>query len=150
NGTTLLFSTFLGGAEEDRVLGVVRRTDPWTVAVGLTQSANFPQTADSRQPLPTGNGDAFLTAISRSGANVTPANVSVTPSNGNTEIAHLTYLMEDGNGYQDIRYFYANIHNAVATVGACYTRYDADLNTISLLSDSGASWVGTAVMGEAK
>src|SRR5690606_28799891 len=98
----------------------------------------------------TGNGDAFITAISRSGANLSPANVSVTPSNGNTETAHLTYLLEDGNGFQDIRYFYANIHNAVATVGACYTRYDADLNTISLLSDSGASWVGSAVMGEAK
>lgn len=150
SGSVLLFSTFLGGADEDRILGVVRRTDTWTVAVGLTQSANFPQTAGSRQPLPTGNGDAFITAISRSGANLSPANVSVTPSNGNTETAHLTYLLEDGNGFQDIRYFYANIHNAVATVGACYTRYDADLNTISLLSDSGASWVGSAVMGEAK
>ncbi len=150
NGTALLFSTFLGGADEDRVLGVVRRTDAWTVAVGLTQSANFPVTANARQPLPAGKGDAFITAISRSGANVNPANISVTPSNGNTETAHLTYLLQDGNGFQDIRYFYANIHNAVSTVGACYTRFDADLNTISLLSDNGASWVGSATMGESK
>lgn len=150
DGTALLFSTFLGGADEDRVLAVVPRADAWTVAVGLTQSVDFPVTANARQPLPAGKGDAFITAISRSGANVNPANISVTPSNGNTETAHLTYLLQDGNGFQDIRYFYANIHNAVSTIGACYTRFDADLNTISLLSDNGASWVGSAVMGEAK
>ncbi len=150
NGSALLFSTYLGGADEDRILGVARRTDAWTVAVGLTHSTNFPVTTNARQPLPTGNGDAFLTAISRGGANVNPANISVTPSNGNTETAHLSYVVEDGNGFQDIRYFYANIHNAVSSVGACYTRFDADLNTVSLLSDNGAAWVGSAVMGEAK
>ncbi|MDZ7638818.1 MAG: hypothetical protein U5J83_11315 [Bryobacterales bacterium] len=150
NATALLFSTFLGGAEEDRILAVARRSDSWTVAAGLTQSTNFPRTDNARQPNPTGSGDAFIAAISRGGANVNPANISVSPSNGNTETAHLTYVVEDGNGYQDIRAFYANIHNAVSTVGACYTRYDADLNQIFLLSDSGAFWVGSATMGEAK
>lgn len=150
DATNLMFSTYLGGAGEDRVLGVVRRADPWTVLVGLTQSTNFPLTGNARQPLAPGNGDAFVVAISRTGANVYPANVSVTPSNGNTETAHLTYLLEDGNGFQDIRYFYANIHNAVSTIDACYTRYDTDSNTISLLSDNGGFWVGSAVLGEAK
>lgn len=148
--TALPFSTYLGGADEDRVLGVTRRTDTWTVAVGLTHSGNFPITANARQPLRPGNGDAFITAIARGAANVAPANVSVTPSNGNTETAELTYLLEDMNGSQDIRYFYGLIHNVVSTVGGCYFRYEPDTNLIVLLNDAGSSWVGSARMGEAK
>lgn len=149
-GTALPFSTYLGGADEDRILAVARRTDPWTVAVGLTQSGNFPITANARQPLRPGAGDGFLTAISRGGANVAPANLSVTPSNGNTETADLTYLVEDMNGVQDIRYFYGLIHNVVSAVGGCYFRYEADTNLIYLLNDAGNAWVGSARMGEAK
>lgn len=147
-GSALLFSTYLGGADEDRILAAARRSDVWTVVVGLTQSTNFPMAGGARQPVPVGSGDAFVTAISRTGTNVYPANVSVTPSNGSTETADLTYVVEDGNGFQDIKSFYALIHNAVSTVGGCYTLYNPDLNQISLLSDDGRYWVGNAKMGE--
>lgn len=148
--TAMPFSTYLGGADEDRILGVVRRTDTWTMAVGLTHSGNFPTTANARQPLRPGNGDGFVTAIARSGANVAPANLSVTPSSGNTETAELTYLVEDMNGSQDIRHFYGLIHNVVSTVGGCYFRYEPDTNLVYLLNDAGNNWVGSARMGEAK
>ena len=148
DGASLLFSTYLGGSGEDRVHSVARRTDTWTVAAGVTHSTNFPVTSNAIQTTARGSGDFFLTAINRSGGNVPPANVSVSPANGSTETAELTYLIEDLNGYQDVKFFYALIHNVISTVGGCYILYNPDLNLIYLLNDDGRTWVGSAAPGQ--
>jgi len=150
NASQLVFSTYLGGSEEDRITGAMERTGSRTFLTGLTQSTNFPVTSGSLQTTSKGNGDAFLSVIDRTGPNKFPVNVSVEPSMGTTETAHLTYTVEDANGYEDIRYIYTLIHNVVSAQNGCYVRYDADAHDLRLLSDDGLYWAGVAAPGENK
>lgn len=148
DASSLVSSTYLGGTEEDRITGAAEYPGGMTLLTGLTHSSNFPVTAGALQAVPKGNGDAFLTAIDSSSVNVMPVNVSASPSTGNTEVAHITYTVEDANGYSDIRYIYTLIHNVVSAVGGCYVRYDPDAHDLRLLSDDGLYWAGLAAPGE--
>ena len=150
DATSLVFSTYLGGSEEDRIQDAALQTGSLALLTGLTQSLNFPVTNGALQPTSRGNGDAFLTAINLGGGNVPPVNISVSPSNGNTASALLTYTVEDGNGWRDLRHVYTLIHNVVSAAGGCYVRYDIETNILQLLNDTGTSWVGTAKPGERK
>jgi uncharacterized protein (TIGR03437 family) len=49
-GTNLLFSTFIGGREADRVNGVLVNASGGIVLVGETESLNFPTTSGTVQP----------------------------------------------------------------------------------------------------
>lgn len=149
-GTALVFSTYLGGAQEDRITGAMERPGSLTMLTGLTQSTNFPTAGTALQTFSKGSGDAFVTGIHRSATNAPPVNVSVTPSNGSTETAQLTYTVDDANGWGNLRFLYTNIHNAVSSVGACYVQYDIDNRLLRLLNDAGSNWVDSATPGERK
>lgn len=62
-GGDLLYSTFLGGIEDDSALGVriSRRDDIYLTS--RTRSSNFPTTPQSYDPLYNGDYDAFVTAL---------------------------------------------------------------------------------------
>ncbi len=146
--TAIVFSTYLGGTQEDRITGATERAGSLTMLTGMTHSSNFPTAGMPLQASTNGSGDAFLTGINRSAPNAPPVNISVSPSNGNTETAHLTYTADDANGWSDLRFLYLNIHNVVSPVNACYVQYDIDNNLIRLLNDAGSNWVGSAKPGD--
>jgi hypothetical protein len=60
DGTTLLYSSFLGGSGRDYGLGVAADTSGAVFAAGYTGSANFPVTAGAFQTTPRGGGDLFI------------------------------------------------------------------------------------------
>ena len=60
SGTTLLYSTFLGGAGQDEAVGVALAADDIVHAAGWTNSADFPVTAGVFGPSYGGNTDGFL------------------------------------------------------------------------------------------
>ncbi|MCU0228601.1 MAG: hypothetical protein MUF01_13275, partial [Bryobacterales bacterium] len=146
--TSIVLSTYLGGNQEDRVTGALERAGSLTMLTGMTHSLNFPTAGAALQGSSKGSGDAFLTGINRQAPNAPPVNVSVSPSNGNTETAQLTYTVDDANGWSDLKFLYFNIHNVVSPVNACYLQYDIDNNTIRLLNDAGSNWVGSATLGQ--
>lgn len=148
DATGLVFSTYLGGAQEDRITGAAERPGSLTMLTGITHSLNFPIAGTALQSTSKGSGDAFLTGINRSAPNAPPVNVSVSPSNGNTETAQLTYTVDDANGWSDLKFLYLNIHNVVSPVNACYVQFDIDNNLLRLLNDAGTAWVGAAPPGE--
>lgn len=59
SGTTLLYSTFLGGAGQDEAVGVALATDGVVHVTGWTNSADFPVTAGVVGPSYRGSTDGF-------------------------------------------------------------------------------------------
>jgi Bacterial Ig-like domain (group 3)/Beta-propeller repeat/Dockerin type I domain len=68
DGTGLVYSTYLGGSNEDRGFGIALNASGNAFITGDTQSTNFPTTAGAFQTSYGGNDDAFVTALSSSGA----------------------------------------------------------------------------------
>ena len=67
NGSSLVYSTFLGGSGDDMATGVAV-ADALVYVVGHTTSTNFPTTAGAYDRTPGGQRDAFVAALSLAGA----------------------------------------------------------------------------------
>ena len=66
NGSTLVYSTYIGGSGEDRAFGVALNASGEAHLVGATTSTNFP-TQDAAYPTSGGLYDAFMTKLNGSG-----------------------------------------------------------------------------------
>ncbi len=62
-GSTLLFSTLLGGSKSDGPKGVSTRSDGCIAVAGKTDSPDFPTSADAFRPNLAGVSDAYLTLL---------------------------------------------------------------------------------------
>jgi hypothetical protein len=87
-GSTVLYSSYLGGVGEDIANGVAVDSSANAYVTGLTYSVNFP-TVNALQPSFGGAGDAFLAKVNTDGAGV-------------SSLAYSTYLggsgLDQGNG----------------------------------------------------
>ena len=70
SGSTLAFSTFLGGSNPDQGYGIAIDPSGAVWVSGGTASSDFPVTADATQPLHRGNWDAFAARIDASGSSL--------------------------------------------------------------------------------
>lgn len=66
-GNSVVYSTYLGGAGDDRVFDMAVADDAAVFVVGSSTSANFPTTSASVQPALGGGRDGFLTHFSLAG-----------------------------------------------------------------------------------
>jgi len=66
-GTSLAYSTYLGGSGSDLANDIALDTAGNASVVGLTGSSDFPTTADAIQSAPGGNNDAFITRLNAPG-----------------------------------------------------------------------------------
>jgi len=69
NGSALVYSTYLGGSDNDVAAGIAVDTTGSTYVIGYTYSTNFPCT-NAYQNLLQGNDDAFITKIAPNGTNL--------------------------------------------------------------------------------
>lgn len=60
---SLLYTTYLGGAQNDMVRGLTLDSSGNIVVTGYTLSSDFPVTADAAQPTYAGNGDIFVSVL---------------------------------------------------------------------------------------
>jgi hypothetical protein len=60
---SLVYSTYLGGSDNEQLLGMTMDAHGNLVLTGYTFSPDFPVTADAAQPQYGGNGDAFVTVV---------------------------------------------------------------------------------------
>jgi hypothetical protein len=60
---SLLYTTYLGGAQNDMVRGLTLDSAGNIVVTGYTLSSDFPVTADAVQPAYAGNGDIFVSVL---------------------------------------------------------------------------------------
>ncbi len=66
-GNSIVYSTYLGGAGDDRIFDMAVADDAAVFVVGSSTSANFPTTSASVQPGLAGGRDGFLTHFSLAG-----------------------------------------------------------------------------------
>lgn len=66
-GNSIVYSTYLGGAADDRIHDMEVADDAAVFVVGSSTSANFPTTSASLQPALAGGRDGFLTHFSLAG-----------------------------------------------------------------------------------
>ena len=66
-GNSIVYSTYLGGANDDRVFDMAVADDAAVFVVGSSTSPNFPTTPASVQPALAGGRDGFLTHFSLAG-----------------------------------------------------------------------------------
>jgi hypothetical protein len=60
---SLLYTTYLGGTQNDMVRGLTLDSAGNIVVTGYTLSSDFPVTADAAQPTYEGNGDVFVSVL---------------------------------------------------------------------------------------
>jgi hypothetical protein len=68
DGSTLVYSTFLGGAGYDGARGIALDTNGNAYVTGYTQSNTFPTTAGAAQTTLNGTEDAFVTKLNSDGS----------------------------------------------------------------------------------
>ncbi|HUF90895.1 MAG TPA: SBBP repeat-containing protein [Candidatus Limnocylindria bacterium] len=68
SGSALVYSTYLGGADDDEAFALKVDALGTARVAGFTASSNFPTTAAALQPAHGGNYDGFLAHVSASGA----------------------------------------------------------------------------------
>jgi uncharacterized protein (TIGR03437 family) len=89
DGSTVLFSTYLGGSGQDIANGLALNSSSTAFLVGTTASVNFPTLAAS-QPANGGNTDAFLASIAVCGFTVTPSNTFFGAAGGSGTVSIAT------------------------------------------------------------
>jgi len=95
-GSALVYSTYLGGLDEDEGSGIAVDEDGQAYVTGLTDSSNFPTTPGAFQVINAGPDDAFVTKLNRRGtALVYSTYLGGTSSDEGFAIA----LDEDGHAY---------------------------------------------------
>jgi hypothetical protein len=140
-GSSLTWSTYLGGAADDQATGIAVDASGGVYVVGATLSSDFPTTAGAYRTVYAG-GDGFVVKV---GPPV-PVNVSVTPSSGSGSSQVFSFVFSDPAGYQDLAWQQVIISS---TTGGCYIFYSPPNNLVFFGNDAGALAVGPQVLGTA-
>ena len=69
-GSGLVYSTYLGGSDNDRGIGIALDAAGNAYVVGFTNSANFPTTVGAFQPALAGNFDSTVTKLNSTGSSL--------------------------------------------------------------------------------
>ena len=67
-GSALVYSTYLGGSDQDEGHGIVVDASGNTYVAGCSFSSDFPTTSGAFQPTYGGNGDAFISKLNAAGS----------------------------------------------------------------------------------
>jgi len=165
-GSSLLYSTFLGGAGADYGLGVAVDAAGSAYVTGYTYSTGFPTTAGAYDSSHDGGQDAFVTKLDTLAVLPVPASVTLTPATDTNRAGEehcVTATVKDafGNPVSGVSVVFsvsgANTAGGTETTDAsgqavfCYTGTKAGLDTINAFADTDGSGVqnGTEPTGAA-
>ncbi len=137
-GSTLEYSTYLGGASDDYGYGIAMDGSGNAYVTGNTSSTNFP-TANPLQTRIAGRQNAFVLSISSNGAQP----ISVSPASGSAGRQVFNFVAQNALGANSIQYTqFLYSKSGINALNACYISYDPTANVFYLLSDDTTQWYG--------
>ncbi len=142
-GTTIRFSTFLGGSGADGANAVAAVPGGGFAVAGQTGSYDLPVTS-AYQTTNYGTLAAFVTKF---GDGVLPSVISVSPSSGAGSMQAFTLQYAHVNGASRLIDLYFLAQTGLVFPGACQVRYSVSSNGLYVRDDAGTSWLGPIAPG---
>jgi Bacterial Ig-like domain (group 3)/Beta-propeller repeat len=140
SGTALVYSTYLGGNNDDEGLGVALDSSDDAYVTGGTTSSNFPTTAGAFQTSLGGGGDAFVTMLNASGTALVYSTYL-----GSTGSADAIAVDSSGNAYVTGS---TGSTGFPTTAGAFQTTSGGDADAfVTMLNASGTSLLYSTYLG---
>ena len=139
-GATLSWSTYLGGAGEDRAEGVAVDAAGSVYVEGYTFSPDFRTSAGAYRSTYAA-GEAFLVKLAGL------MTISVSPASGSGSSGSFQFVASDPVGYTDVTTMEAVINASLVPANACYLRYERAANRLWLANEAGSQFTGPATPG---
>ena len=144
-GTSLSWSTYLGGSGDDQATGIAVDASGGVYVAGLTYSSNFPTTFGSYETRYNRDGDGFVIKLSPP----LPSVVSVLPSSGNGSSQTFSFNYSNASGGANLIATHAMFNTSVNGAGACYVAVVPVNGTAWLANDAFTGWLGPITLGGA-
>ena len=145
DGSTLDFSTYIGGGANDLGKGIAVHNSSVIWVVGQSSSTDYPIVGSSTKTL-SAYSEAFVTRLSV-GANSPPDAVSVSPSSGSGSQQAFTYVFSDADSFSDLAWLYGVVDAAASSAHSCMWRYNRAANLLALVNDAGSSYLAGLIPG---
>ncbi len=146
-GASLVFSSFFGGAGDDRGYAIAAAPSNTLYLAGVTSSSNFPVSSAVQAALSVAP-DAFALKVAY-GTTGVPQAVSVTPSSGSGLSQTFAFQYSDSAGAASFAVVYAWFATSFPTAtNSCLLYYSPSTNQINLLNDGGTAYT-SAIVGAA-
>ena len=142
-GTDLVFSTFLGGSDDDDIAGIAVDTNGSIYVCGRTGSGDFPTTTGAYQTTLNGRDNAFITKLSSDGSSLIYSTYL-----GGDEATRANGILVDGSDNAHVTGYTAS--SVFPTTPGAYKRNHNDDETdifITRLSADGKSLVSSTLLG---
>ncbi|MGC9516192.1 MAG: SBBP repeat-containing protein [Methanomicrobiales archaeon] len=141
-GTDLIYSTYLGGTEDDYGVGIALDNSGSAYITGYTYSNNFPTTPDAYQTTNAGNYDVFVTKL-----NPTGTALQYSTYLGGTSTEYGVGVAVDNSGSAHITgYTYSN--NFPTTPGAYQTTNNSNYDAfVTKLNPTGTDLIYSTYLG---
>ncbi len=139
SGSSLVFSSYFGGAGDDRAFAIAALPPSSLALGGTTNSAKFPTTA-ALQSAFGGTYDAFLLSLQYEAVLPTPSPLGVTPGAGTGATQTFTFTFEDPSGSADLSIVNVLINNFLDGIDACYIAFvpsGASSGSVLLVNNAG-------------
>ena len=145
SGAGLIFSTYLGGAGDDRAAAVALDVSNGVIVAGYTASIDFPTSTAAFQPLAPGGYNGYLVRFFP--RQQPPSVVSVSPSSGSGSSQVFTVTVADPDGASDVNYVLFLMNQIISGAGACYVLYNPSMGLLWLENDAGTAWLTPVAAG---
>jgi hypothetical protein len=146
NGASLIFSSYFGGAGDDRGCAVAAAPVNKLYLAGITSSSDFP-VGTAMQPGLSVAPDAFALDVAYMGG--TPAAVSVLPGSGSGASQSFALQYSDTAGAASLQFVYGWFNTNLTNAGnSCLLYYQPSVNQLNLLNDAATTWL-VATLGAA-
>ena len=142
SGTTLIYSSYIGGTGDDRTTGMAVDNRGSAYLTGLTSSSDFITTTGALQSRLVGGYDAFIMkfTFAQPPVSQSPVAVSVTPNSGNGVAQQFTFVWSDANGSSDIAGIAVLFNTSINAQSACLVLVDPIHRNFLLADDSGSNF----------
>jgi photosystem II stability/assembly factor-like uncharacterized protein len=142
SGNALLYSTYIGGFDEESSSGIAIDTAGNAYVTGITNSSDFPVTAGAYQNRRNGNNDVFALKLNASGSRLIYS--TYIGGSGDGEYSAGIAIDSTGNAYIVGR---SDSNNFPLTPGALDTKFEFGEAFITKLNETGSALVYSTFLG---